>query len=283
MKTALTIAAAAALSLAGAAAQTSWTYDFGTGTGIFTNANSSSTNFLPDPPLGGGTARVRVGTNGGGFSLVNPGGGSYLAGAASSGTGTSVAKFSIFNFADPTPAFSVKFDAKFSGGGTGNWLFFAGSGATFGNNADFANPQSFTGLKWSYAAGGAILSSNRSGTTWRQVTNANLLQDTSYLFEVFGNNGSDPIVYRDSLTLAPDTFDLWINNSLAVSGLGKAGLSNGIGINAFMFYGENSPGNTAMIELDNIVYANQVVPEPSMMALLALAAVGLAAYTRRRK
>ncbi len=38
-----------------------------------------------------------------------------------------------------------------------------------------------------------------------------------------------------------------------------------------------------MIELDNIVYANQVVPEPSMMALLALAAVGLAAYTRRRK
>jgi hypothetical protein len=49
-----------------------------------------------------------------------------------------------------------------------------------------------------------------------------------------------------------------------------------------MFYGENSPGNAATIELDNIVYANHVVPEPSTVALLSMAMLGTALYVRRR-
>jgi len=283
MKRTLLAAALAAVSLAGATAQTSWVYDFGTNTGTFTNANSSSTTFLPDPPPGGGSARVRVGTNGGGFTLVNPGSGSYLSGAASTGTGTTVDKFSIYDFADPTAAFSVKFDAKFTGADAGSWLFLAGAGATFSNNAALANPQVFAGLKWSYATNGGILSSNRTGSAWKLTTNASLLQDTSYMFEVVGNNGPDAIVYRDSFTLAAGTYDLWINNGLVAAGLGKAGLSNAAPINSFMFYGENSPGNAATIELDNIVYANHVVPEPSKIVLLALAAIGCVGYMQRRR
>lgn len=49
-----------------------WTYDFGTGTGTHTS-NTASITFLPTPPSGGGTARVRVGTNPGSIKMENPG------------------------------------------------------------------------------------------------------------------------------------------------------------------------------------------------------------------
>lgn len=283
MKTTFLAAALAAVSLANATAQTSWSYDFGTGTGSFTNANSANTNFLPAPPPGGGTARVRVGTNGGGWSLVNPGGGSHLVGTASTGTGTSINKFSIFDFASPTTEFSVKFDLKLSGASEGVWSFFAGSGATYGNNAVFANAQTFSGLRWTFATNGGILSSNRSGTTWQSLNQIAFAQDTPFTVEILGNNGLNPITYRDSYTLNPGAWDLWVGDVLAVSGLGKAGLATNSAIDSFMFYGENSPGNAATIELDNIVYANHVVPEPSTAALLAMAVATMAFSTLRRK
>lgn len=281
MKTALLAAALAAVSLANATAQSSWTYDFGTGIGAFTNANSASTNFLPAPPPDGGTARVRVGTNGGGWSLVNPGSGSHLVGAASTGTGTSVNKFSIFDFASPTTEFSVKFDLKLSGASEGIWAFFAGSGAAYGNNAVFANAQTFTGLRWTFATNGGILSSNRSGTSWQSLNQIAFAQDTPFTVEILGNNGPSPINYRESYTLNPGKWDLWVGDVLAVSGLGKAGLATNSAIDSFMFYGENSPGNAAIIELDNIVYANHVVPEPSTIALLAMALAATAVFVSR--
>lgn len=283
MKTSLFCAASVALLLGHATAQTSWTYDFGTDTGTFTNANTISTNFLPAPPPGGGTARVHVGTNGGGFTLVNPGGGSYLVGAASTGTGTSVDKFSIYDFSAPSSAFSVKFDIKFGAANAGIWSFFAGSGASYGNNAVFSGAQTFTGLRWSFATNGGILSSNRSGSSWQSVGGLGLSQDTPYTMEVLGNNGAAPIIYRGGFTLNPGTYDLWVNDSLAAAGLGKSTLSNSAAIDSFMFYGESSPGNAATIELDNIIYANHIVPEPSKSALLAFAALGMAIYLRRRK
>ncbi len=222
MKTAFLAAALAAVSLANATAQSSWVYDFGTGIGAFTNANSASTNFLPAPPPDGGTARVRVGTNGGGWSLVNPGGGSHLVGTASTGTGTSINKFAIFDFASPTTEFSVKFDLKLSGASDGIWSFFAGSGATYGNNAVFANAQTFSGLRWTFATNGGILSSNRSGTSWQSLNQVAFAQDTPFTVELLGNHGLNPLTYRESYTLNPGTWDLWVGDVLAVSGLGKA-------------------------------------------------------------
>lgn len=282
MKTKLLAAAVAAVSLANANAQTSWTYDFGTATGSFSDANSASTNFLPAPPPDGGTARVRVGTNGGGFNLVNPGGGSSLVGNASTRAGTSINKFSIFDFASPTTAFSVKFDMKLGGASDGEWSFFAGSGATYDNNAVFANAQSFTGLRWAFGTNGAILTSNRSGSSWQSLSQIVFAQDTPYTVEVLGNNGLDPVTYRESFTLNPGTWDLWIDGVRAFSGLGKAGLATNSAIDSLMFYGESSTGNAATIELDNIVYANHVVPEPATSALLAVALLATAGFINRR-
>ena len=72
MKTQLLAAACAAAPLACAQAQTSWIYECGTGVSTFTNANSASTNLLAELPSGGGTERLRVGTNRGGFTVVIP-------------------------------------------------------------------------------------------------------------------------------------------------------------------------------------------------------------------
>lgn len=283
MKTSFLAAAVAALTLTAATAQITWTYDFGTATGTFTNANSSSTTFLPAPPADGGTARVRVGNDGGGFFLDNPGTGSRLIGQASSRSGSTVAKFSIYDFAAPTTAFSVKFDVKFSGATNGSWLFLAGSGANFTNNSDFANPQTFTGLRWTFGANGSLLSSNRVGSAWRTLTDVAVVQDTFYTMEVLGNNGADPIVYRGgAFTLNPGTYDLWMGNQRVASGLGKAGLNSGVAIDSFMFYGESSTGNAATLEMDNIIYANHVVPEPSALALLSFA-TACAVWLGRRK
>ena len=283
MKTSLLGAAAAVLTLTAATAQTTWNYDFGTSTGIFTNANSSSTTFLPAPPEGGGTARVRVGTNGGGFALADPGAGSVLIGRASAGSGTTVPKFSIFDFAAPTTAFLVKFDVRFGGASNGAWSFFAGSGATFSNNAVFANAQSFAGLHWTFAADGGLVTSNRSGSSWKTLAGVAVAQDTFYTMEVLGNNGTDPIVYRNgAFTLNPGSYDLWIDGQRVASGLAKSGLAAGAAIDSFMFYGENSAGNAATLEVDNITYANHIVPEPSTLALLSLAAVWGVWLARRR-
>ena len=284
MKTSFLGAAAAALTLTAATAQNTWNYDFGTATGSFTNANSASTTFLPAPPEGGGIARVRVGTNGGGFVLEDHGTGSLLTGQASSRSGSTVAKFSIFDFAAPTTAFSVKFDARFSGASNGAWLFFAGSGANFSNNADFANAQSFAGLRWTFAADGSLLSSNRSGSSWKSLADVAVVQDLFYTMEVLGNNGTEPIVYRGgAFTLNPGTYDLWIGDQRVASGLAKSGLNAGVAIDSLMFYGENSTGNAATLEMDNIIYANHVVPEPSALSLLTLAAGGGAWLALRRR
>jgi hypothetical protein len=283
MKTSLLVAAVAALTLTAANAQNTWTYDFGTATGTFTNANSASTNFLPAPPADGGTARVRVGNEGGGFFLDNPGNGSRLIGQASSRSGSTVAKFSIYDFAAPTTAFSVKFDLKFSGATNGSWLFLAGSGANFSNNSDFANLQTFAGLRWTFGTNGSLFSSNRSGSSWRSLEGVTNTQNTSYTMEVLGNNGVDSIVYRGgAFTLNPGTYDLWIDNQRVASGLGKAGLSNLVAIDSLMFYGESSTGNAATLEMDNIIYANHVVPEPSALALLSFA-TACAVWLGRRK
>lgn len=260
----------AALTIRSAPAETIWTYDFGTNTGSF--SSGESTSFLPAPPAGGGTARVRVGTGGGDFALVNPGDGSLLE-ATASGT-TSVNKFSIDGFSG-TDLFTLDVGLEFSGGASGSWYLLAGSGATFGNNTSFATAETFAGLRWDFGAAGGLTTTRLSSSGSWLTTNLPLLaQDTAYQLTIYGNNSSTAVAYEGGL-LAANTWDLWVNGSLAGSGLGKAGLPDSTAIDAFMFNGLNSTGNVAALTIDSLAYANHAVPEPG--GLIPIATLLLAA------
>jgi len=281
MKKALTLfGLAIALIVSAAQAQTNWTYDFGTNTGSFTTG-ASTNSFLPAPQTGGGTNVVRIGSAGGSFQLVNPGGGSYLVGTAP--TSTSVNKFSIYNFSAPTTAFSLSFDMTLSGGSSGVWSLFAGDGASFeSSTAAFTGAQTFTGLRFAFAAGGALNISNRAGGNWVALAGTGISQSNNYSISIYGNNSASNIVY-DGNTLASGTYDLWVGGVKTVTNIAKAQLAGSAVIDSFMFYGESSTANVATIQLDNIAYANYAVPEPSTYAMLALAAAGLGAHVVRRR
>jgi hypothetical protein len=133
-----------------------WYYDFGTGTGSHTSGVSET--FLPSPQTNGGTARVRIGTQGGSFNLENQtiafGSNSYLRGVAP--TGTSVNKFSIYDYTagkSYTIRFTVRLgasDGSATGASSGSWYFFAGDGAGYSDGTGFTGTQVFTGIKYSY-------------------------------------------------------------------------------------------------------------------------------------
>ena len=92
-----------------------WIYDFGTSTGTF-SSSTASTSFLPSPTSG--TSRVRVGSNPGSFTLVNPGislGANSELQMTSNTSSTSTTKFSIYDYTASKSGF-VKFKIAFSGG-----------------------------------------------------------------------------------------------------------------------------------------------------------------------
>ncbi len=253
-------------------------YDLGTDTGTFDTVGASTT-FLPAPPADGGTARVRIGTQGGAFSLVNPGSGSYL--EATAATGGSVNKFSIHDFSG-TDAFTLGFSMTLDNAATGNWFLFAGSGNSYSNNNAFSGADSFTGIRWAFAADDEITTHTRAGGSWAAYDDFTFTQGITYAVEIFGNNSTEAISYGED-TLAANTWDLWINGTKVSSGLGKALLANEAAINSFMFYGENSTGNAATLILDDIFYASSVIPEPSIYAAwFGLGALVLSVMYRRR-
>jgi hypothetical protein len=269
-----------AVFVSAAQAQTIWTYDFGTSTGSLTTGASTNT-FLPAPQSGGGTNVVRVGTGGGQFDLINPGGGSYLQGTAS--TSSSVNKFSIYNYDSPSTAFTLSFDVQFLGGSSGVWSLFTGDGTSFtSSTASFTGNDTFTGLRFAYGASGALAISNRAGGNWVALNGTGISQSNSYSISIYGNNGASSIDYGGN-TLASGRYDLWVGGLKTVTNIAKAQLAGSANIDSFMFYGESSTGNVATIQLDNISYANYAVPEPSTYAMLALSAAGLGAYMVRRR
>jgi hypothetical protein len=276
-----------ALSIAAAQAQTEWSYDFGTTNATWTS-NAASTTFLPSPEAGGGTARVRVGSGGGSFTLTNVSGfgaDSALVGVAP--TATSVNKFSIYDWTNPTSAFSLSFDMRLTGGSSGIWSLFTGDGATFSNNStSFTGSETFLGLRMAFGADGAINISNRASGNWAAIAGTGISQSNSYTISIFGNNASASTNYvlnNTNYSLASGSWDLWVGGSLVGTNLSKAQLSTNASIDSFMFYGESSTGNVATLALDNFTYANYAVPEPSSYAMLALAGAGFAGYVIRRR
>ncbi len=248
-----------------------WQYDFGSSTGSFTTASSSSTTFLPQPPSG--EDFVRVGTSGGGLYLDNPGiadfgSESELRGTASSTT--SVNKFSIYDYGGST-TFTIKFSVRFGGGSDGSWSFFQGDGANFSNGSNFYNSQTFTGLRWNFGSTDAISTQYNNGGTWTTLPGVMVSQNVNYTVEIYGNNGSSTMAYNynGAQSVAQNTFDLWVDGVLVGDDLSKSQLSDGNTIDSYMFIGQSSTGNAAIIYIDDITYTNIVSDQPLPVELSA--------------
>ena len=286
MKKALTILGLQLLLLSGAHAVI-YNYDFGTSTGNFTSSGTSTT-FLPATQSGGGSQYVRIGTQGGAWTLVNPStlgagsAGSNLNGTAA--TGTSRNKFSIYDFSDATSQFSLSFKLSLSGGSSGTWSLFAGNGATFSTpGSAYTGAETFLGLQFAFGASADITTSNRAGATWSTVTSDPIAQDTNYTIQIFANNTSGVLNYTNSgaQTIAANSYDLWVDGVLVGDNLAKAQLAEGSAIDSFMFYGENSTGNAAIIALDNITYAT-AIPEPATWVIVGIC-FGFVLLKKRRR
>lgn len=262
-------------------AGTVWPYDFGSGTGTFTSGESTS--FLPSPSADGGTARVRIGSGGGQFALVNPGSGnSSLVGTASSST--SVNKFSIYDFAG-TGLFTLSVELTFSGGDSGSWYLFAGSGDRFSSNSSFATDQVFAGLRWDFGSDGSLATTRLSSSgSWLTTRVPTMAQDTTYRLKIHANNTATPVEHAGQ-TVAPGTWDLVVDGVLIADGLAKAGLADEAAIDSFMFNGASSAGNLSTLTIRSASYANVLAPEPHAGVLLGIGAAcyGAAVWRTRRR
>lgn len=293
------LAAWAVLIMGGGLKAETYIYDFGTATGTYSTNNSASTTFLPAPPSGGGTARVRMSNNGGGsFVLANPGNPDLGAGSQlqiTAPTGGSVNKFSIYDFAGATTAFSMQFTMSLSGN-SGTFYFFAGDGSSFSDNSGFSSANIFTGMRFTLSATG-IEVARRTGTTWSAASmiTTGIVKDAPLTFTLFANNATSGSRSYDALgnsySLAAGTWDLWLGDTRIISNVSKAALSENTVIDSFMFYGENSTGNVGILNLDNISYSSTldaivVVPEPHEYALMIGGLLGLlivVRHVRRRR
>ena len=177
-----------------------WNYNFGTGTGTYTS-NTASETFLPNPTSG--TDRVRVGTNPGSISLVNPGinlgTGTELQITSNTGS-ASTTKFSIYDYT-PSKSGYVKFKIAFNGGTNGVYNFTIGDGTTFSDNNPMNNSHIFSGLRWSLLSSNQVTYQVLNNTTWGTtgISNSTTLfsQSTSneYLVEIYYNNKTGSLNY----------------------------------------------------------------------------------------
>jgi hypothetical protein len=257
-----------------------WSYNFGTSTGSYTTASSSSTSFLPTPSSG--TARVRVGSAGGGFHLSLPG----LSGFGSdtelrivAAASTSVNKFSIYDYI-AGKSFALRFSVRFGasdgtpGVSSGQFQLFVGDGTTYSDNSGFNGSQVFTGLQWIFGTGGSTTTEYRNGTVWTEISGAPFSQGTNYVVDIYGNNTTSTLNYNYgvSQSVAPNKFDLWINGTLVGDDLNKAGISNDVNLDSWMFIGQSSLSNAANIFIDDIFYTNEIPSDPLPVELSSFTA-----------
>jgi hypothetical protein len=240
-------------------------FDFGTGTGVH-NTNSASTTFLPVPPSG--TARVRVGTQGGSFTLANPGEtfiGTDTELQCTGPTGGSANKFSIYDYA-PDKSFHTRFRIYLTAAASGTWYFFQGDGASYSDNNVFSSTQIFSGIRWQLGTPLTLTTNVRSGASWvtTGLPATPFSQNVVYYVEIYGNNSTSPLNYSrsgSSYTVAANQWDLWINDT-RTAGLAKGQLPNDAVVDSFMFYGESATANLATIILDDFSYGGDLGSVP---------------------
>ncbi len=245
-------------------------YDFGSGTGVHTSGESST--FLPAPAAG--TAKIRVGTQGGRAILANPG--SAALGRASemqleAPTGSSLNKFSLYDIAAGS-AVTMRFDCLISGG-QGEWYFFIGNGATYAGNTAFSGAQVFTGFRMIVDSTGAVRMHVRSGNGWSPI-NIPLSTDSLLRFDLYCNNrgSGEAYVYTGSESVAPRCVDIWLNGVPIADNIPKSALPDTSGIDSFMLYGSSSPANTSVFSIDEIFWSPTVAPQPLPVELTGFSA-----------
>ncbi|MFB9901947.1 hypothetical protein ACFFOV_16125 [Cerasicoccus arenae] len=244
--------------------------DFGNSTGTFNTASSNSTDFIPSTQPGGGEQYVRIGSGDGSWvlqpSTLSSGSGSELLATASSSSSRN--KFAIYDFLDSTSLYQMSFDVEFSGGTDGSWNFVFGNGD--GGDNDFAKTgsaisaaETFANIVFQFDAGSGMTAFS-NGT---ELLSDPFSQDIEYRVEIYANNSTSDATYNGGVnTVVAGSYDLWVDGLLVGGNLPKSSLANGIAIDSFTFWGQDSTGNGAAITLDNITYST-AIPEPHVICL----------------
>jgi autotransporter-associated beta strand protein len=196
--------------------------------------------------------------------LVNPGSASLGTGSElvlTAPTTTSVNKFSVFDYGGSN-YYTLSFSTIISGN-SGIFSFLTGNGATFSNANTFSGSEAAAFLRIGLGAS-SISGTYRSGGTYTALSWLSLSKDSVMDFAIYGNNdASSTTYYRGGTTYAlpAGTWDLWLGNTLSGTNLSKAQLPSGA-VDSFMVYGESSTGNVGTVQLDNIVYGNELPAAP---------------------
>jgi hypothetical protein len=223
-----------------------WAYDFGTEGGTFIPANTSTTTFFPNTPVGGGTYRGRVGTQGGTVALDAPG--TSLGSGAEvrlvAATGNSANKVAVYNWSNLTSTAVVKFKLRTTSTGNGTLAFNVGTAVAgySDNNISGDNNNSLAFVHFNYAGGNLASVIRRDGSTSVPITGGVFQKDAGHEVEVFANNATLPTYYhKDGVNheLAARRWDLWVDGVKISSAGGwpRSGNTTDGTVASIVFYG----------------------------------------------
>ncbi|SOD13306.1 hypothetical protein [Pedobacter xixiisoli] len=262
-----------------------WNYNLGKGTGnagdkfssgeaIKTSVSSTATpGFLAYPSSG--FAAVTTGANAGGaIKVEGKDAAAKLVLEASSNA--SANKFAVYDISKASAVSSLLFNVSFkSENDPTNGAVVFGIGNARGNNI-FKNTAAltgadavglFAGLRWEFSTNKAVFFSYRklnNGSYGYKLINANSFTKTGeHQVELYINNAATEQKYTKlgtAYTLAPATFNIWVDGKLIAAESGSAFPASGelapeAPLNSFLFQGYHSKGaipNTLTLSLSNI-------------------------------
>lgn len=238
-----------------------WTYDFGSTDASHTSG--VSTSFFPSTPTDGGTYRVRVGTQGGGFHLETDGGTDAEL-QINAAYGGSTNKFTVYDWDNPSNLAYVKFQLKTRSSGDGIIAFHLGDGtsAVFTGNLAYNSYNTSLTTFWIEYDNGAIdVVRRRDETSNETITGHGFLSDTEQVIEIFGNNGSTSTTYEKNsttYTLNSQSWDLWVDGTKIspANGWGHAGSTPSGDLAGIGFFAQGSTDNNAWAHIDDLEYSN---------------------------
>ncbi|HSS20331.1 MAG TPA: C25 family cysteine peptidase [Pyrinomonadaceae bacterium] len=147
---------------------------------------------------------------------------------------------------------------------------------------DFSGAQVFTGLTFTYGAGGALALTYRGGSSnlTTGLTQTSFSSGTVYTIEIVGNNKTSGTINYNyagvARSVAVQKFDLYINGSLIGDDLAEALLPANTAIDSGTFIGISSTSNVANVFVDDAVVYNAVPADiPPSIGTYSPTSVGL--------